>query len=64
MKWYIEYTEFLISRIIVGYSTEPTLTWGSGTVLLSALRPKGKSRLELKDVWFVLTAPYSMLSLN
>jgi hypothetical protein len=28
------------------------------------LRPKGRSRLEIRDIWFILTAPYNILSLN
>ena len=64
MKWYTEYTEFPIPKMIKGYSSEPTLTLGTGTVLLPALRPEGRSQLEIRDVWFAPTAPYSMLSLN
>jgi hypothetical protein len=64
IKWYTKYTEFLILKIIKGYSSEPTLILGIRTVLLPTLRPKGRSRLEIRDVWFILTAPYSMLSLN
>jgi hypothetical protein len=64
MKWFIDFLEFLIPRMIVGHSIEPTLAWGSGTVLLPVLRSEGRSRLELKDVWFTSTAPYSLLSMT
>jgi hypothetical protein len=64
MKWYTEYTEFPTPRMIRGHSSEPTLAWGTGTVLLPALRPGGRSELELRDVWFAPTAPYNMSSLN
>src|SRR6266516_1469740 len=64
LKWYTEYTEFSTPRMIRGHSSEPTLALGTGTVLLPALRPEGRSELEFRDVWFAPTAPYSMLSLN
>ena len=40
MKWYTEYTEFPTPRMIRGHSSEPTLAWGTGTVLLPALTSK------------------------
>jgi hypothetical protein len=64
MKWYTEYTEFPTPKMIKGHSSEPTLALGTGIVLLPALRPEGRSQLEIRDVWFAPTAPYSMLSLN
>jgi len=64
MKWYINFVEFTKPRKIGGHSSQPTLAWGTGTALLPALRPGGKSELELQDVWFAPTSPYSMLSLN
>jgi hypothetical protein len=64
MKWFTDFTEFTTPRMIAGHSSEPTLAWGTGTVLLPALRPKGRSELELRDVWFAPTAPYSLLSLS
>jgi len=50
IKWYTEFTEFPTPRKIGSHSTEPTLAWGTGTVILPALRPEGRSELELKDV--------------
>src|SRR5437764_2185301 len=64
MKWYIDYVEFSMPRIIKGLAPETTLAWGTGTVLLPALRPEGRSELELQDVWFAPTAPCNMLSPN
>jgi hypothetical protein len=64
MKWYIDYIEFSMPRIIKGLAPETTLAWGTGTVLLPALRPEGRSELELQDVWFAPTAPCNMLSPN
>ena len=63
MKWFIDFQEFPTPRLIGGHSAEPSLAWGTGTVLLHALRPEGRSRMELKDVWFAPTAPYSLLSI-
>ena len=51
-------------RIIKGLAPETTLAWGTGTVLLPAFRPEGRSELELQDVWFAPTAPCNMLSPN
>jgi hypothetical protein len=34
------------------YSIEPSLAWGLRIVLLYTLKLEGRSRIELKDVWF------------
>ena len=52
MKWYVDFVEFAEPRRIGGHSSEPTLAWGTGTVMLPTLRPGGRSELELRDVWF------------
>ncbi len=64
MKWFINFSEFSTPRMINGHSSESTLAWGSGTVLLPALNPAGLCPMKLQDVWFAPTAPYSLLSIN
>ena len=64
MKWYTDFVEFPTPRKIGGHSTEPTLAFGTGTIMLPALRPDGRTEMELRDVWFAPTSPYNMMSLN
>ena len=50
IKWYINFVEFTKSQQIGGHSSKPTLAYRTGTIVLLALRPGGRSKLELKDM--------------
>jgi len=64
MKWFIDYSECSTPRIIAGVSSEPAMAWGSGTILIPALRPEGRTHMELKDIWFAPEAPHNLLSVT
>ena len=64
MKWFIDFKEFPTPKKISGHSSKPILALGTGIVLLPALNPAGMYRMKIQDIWFVLTVPYSLLSLN
>jgi hypothetical protein len=64
IKWFQDFIRFTTPRKVKGIGFKPALAWGSGTILLPALTPNGKSRGEVHDVWFTPTAPCNMLSLG
>src|SRR5437016_10043176 len=64
IKWYIEYTKFPTPRIINRHTSQPILAYGTGTILLPALRPEGRTHMEIQAVWFTPTALCNMLSMT
>src|SRR2546421_1157661 len=63
IKWFQDFTKFMIPRKVKGISSKPIFAWGSGTVHLPALNPAGICQMKLQNVWFMPIASCNMLSM-